>query len=225
MVMHDPILSTVDVVLLTLINGALNVALVKRDNSEEPFFDALALPGGYVHANKDDNVRDAAARVLLTKAGLVSPYLEEYGTVSGPLRDPRGWSLTVVHFALVAPDTLLSPKMRMLPVSKLPSLAFDHKEIIARVVERVRSKSTYSTLPVFLCPEEFTIPHLHSVYEALKGEPVPMASFRRKLEKLDVIEVVKTPSTPQPISNSRPPTLYRMKLKYRESLAIRDRGI
>lgn len=223
--MHDQIISTVDVVLLTLIDEALHVALVTRDNPDEPFCGALALPGGYIHAKADDSVRDTATRVLFNKAGIASPYLEEYGTVSGPLRDPRGWSLTVVHFALVAPDTLLSPKMRMIAVSKLPSLAFDHKEIISRVVERVRSKSTYSTLPVFLCPAEFTIPQLHSVYEMLKGEPVPMASFRRKLEKLDVIEVVKTPSTPQPVSNSRPPTLYRMKPKYRENLAIRDRGI
>jgi 8-oxo-dGTP diphosphatase len=223
--MHDPIISTVDVVLLTLIDDALHVALVTRDNPDEPFCGALALPGGYIHANTDDSVREAAARVLLSKAGIASPYLEEFGTVSGPLRDPRGWSLTVVHFALVAPNVLLAPKMRTIPVSKLPSLAFDHKEIIARVVERVRSKSTYSTLPMFLCPDEFTIPQLHAVHELLKGEPVPMASFRRKLDELDVIEVVKNPSVPQAVSNSRPPTLYRLKAKYRDSLAIWKRGL
>ena len=44
---QNPNPARVDVVLLTLKNGALHVALFKREH--EPFAGAWALPGGFVH--------------------------------------------------------------------------------------------------------------------------------------------------------------------------------
>lgn len=65
-----PIL-TVDAIILTLIDGKLKVALMKRP--EGPFEGCLALPGGYVHADPQagyvDSSADAAMRrILLQKA-------------------------------------------------------------------------------------------------------------------------------------------------------------
>jgi 8-oxo-dGTP diphosphatase len=157
---------TVDAVLLTLASGELNVALFRRE--AEPFKGQWALPGGYVHENEDDSAKAAAARVLMQKTAVKSPYLEEFGTVSGPARDPRGWSLSVVYYALV-PLRILSPAIQLFPVAKLPSLPFDHSSIISGVVQRVRSKASYSSLPVHLCEEPFTISELHAVYERAWG--------------------------------------------------------
>lgn len=142
--------------LLTLVQGELEVALFKRD--AEPFKGLWALPGGYVHEDKDDHAGAAAARVLKRKAGVVSPYLEEYGTFSGPGRDPRGWSLTVVYYALV-PPSVLGDTVQRFPVGRLPALPFDHAQIIAGVVARVRNKAAYSSLPAFLCGDQFTVPN------------------------------------------------------------------
>ena len=80
-----PILS-VDVVLLTIIESELCVALHTRENA--PFAGTWALPGGFIHA-EDDSAMAAAARVLKGKTNVESPYLEEFGTFSGPARDPR----------------------------------------------------------------------------------------------------------------------------------------
>ena len=49
-----PILCTVDVVLLTL-NPQLQVALLPRDRA--PLAGALALPGGFIHADEDADPR------------------------------------------------------------------------------------------------------------------------------------------------------------------------
>ena len=47
-------ITTVDVVLLTLCEGELAVGLVRRDRA--PFAGTLALPGGYVHVDQDQDL-------------------------------------------------------------------------------------------------------------------------------------------------------------------------
>src|SRR5207248_2033777 len=100
----NEVICTVDVVLLTIKENGLNVALLKRDR--EPYKGVLALPGGFVHVQDDADVRDAALRVLLEKTGIAAPYLEQLATFSGPVRDPRGWSMSVAHYALVSHDVI-----------------------------------------------------------------------------------------------------------------------
>lgn len=209
---------TVDAVLLTLLSSELHVALVRRD--AEPFAGHWGLPGGYIHTQEDDCAKAAAARVLKAKAGVESPYLEEFGSFSGPFRDPRGWSLTVVYFAL-AP--VVSGQVQLFPVDALPKLPFDHSQIIEKVLERVRSKASYSSLPVHLCPPEFTIPELHAVYEVVMGEKLNIANFRRKLEDLQVLEEI--PGCLRSGGRSRPSQVYRVSKPYRNALSVRERGL
>lgn len=219
-----PIL-TVDVVLLTLLEGQLQAALFQR--AADPFAAAWALPGGFIH-EEDASVADAAARVLADKTGIVSPYLEELCTFSGPCRDPRGWSLTVAYFALVAPEVLLSApasSLRLVPAGppRLRGLPFDHRDIIEAAVARVRSKSAYSSLPVHLCNPTFSIPELHAVYEAVLGVPLDRANFRRKLEDLNLLEEV--PDETRGAGRHRPARLYRQRKEFMHALSVRGRGI
>lgn len=215
--MESPIL-TVDAVLLTIVDAELCVALHQREAA--PFAGHWALPGGFIHTQDDDSARAAAARVLRDKVGVESPYLEEFGSFSGPVRDPRGWSLTLVYFALVP---VVSPRVTLFPLSRLPSLPFDHSQIVAGVVERVRSKAGYSSLPVHLCPAEFTIPELHAAYEVVLGEAINMANFRRKLADLDLLEPV--PGAMRSAGRSRPSQVYVVRKKYKDRLSVRDRGL
>jgi len=218
-----PVICTVDVVLLTLRDDALHVVLHKRDR--EPFLGALALPGGYVHPQEDQGTEDAAVRVLRDKAGLESPYLEQLATFSGPGRDPRGWSVSVAYCALV-PSGLVpvdAPQLRVMPVDRLPALPFDHKSIVDQAVARVRVKSQYSSLPVHLCGERFTLPQLQAVYEAVLGEPVNKVSFRRKMDELGMLEPI---AGEQELGRAnRPAQLYRVRREFRRTLSLLDRGM
>ena len=218
------IICTVDVVLLTLEQGALKVALVRRDR--EPFAQALALPGGYVHAQEDVDAEASAARVLRDKAGLEnSPYLEQLATFSGAVRDPRGWSVAVAYCALVPAEVLAqaAARLQLVPVDRLPPLPFDHRQIVDAAVQRVRSKSQYSSLPVHLCAEPFTLPQLQAVYEAVLGEPLNKVSFRRKVDELAMLEPV--PGALQTGGAHRPAQLYRVRPPYRRSLSLSARGL
>ena len=214
-----PILCTVDVVLLTL-NPQLQVALLPRDRA--PLAGALALPGGFIHADEDADPLAAAARMLRAKTGLDCPYLEQLATFGGPGRDPRGWSISVAHVALVPADLLArgAAGLRWHPVDALPALAFDHAQIVAQAVARVRSKSQYSSLPVHLCGERFTLPQLQAVYEALLGEPLNKVSFRRRIDEMDLLEAIEGERTG---GAHRPAQLWRLKDRRRGALTLTDR--
>jgi 8-oxo-dGTP diphosphatase len=216
------IICTVDVVLLTLRNGRLHVALLQRDRP--PFANCLALPGGYVHAEEDADTRAAALRMLRDKAGITGPYLEQLATFSGRQRDPRGWSLSVVYYALV-PDAVVTggSDVVLLAVDQVADLPFDHRQIVEAAVRRVRDKSSYSSLPVHLLGAVFTLPRLQEVYEAVLGEPINKVSFRRKIEELDILEAVT--GALETGKAHRPAQLYRLKREYRELLSLTDRAL
>jgi 8-oxo-dGTP diphosphatase len=220
---HPNVLCTVDVVLLTLRDGALCVLLQRR--AAEPFAGALALPGGYIHAQADHDAADAAARVLRDKAGVASPYLEQLATFSGPGRDPRGWSVSIAYFALVPEAALQAPAdgTAWKPVERLPALPFDHRQIVEQAVARVRAKAQYSSLPVHLCGERFTLPQLQAAYEAVLGESVNKVSFRRKIDELGIVEPIEGAFTAG--GAHRPAQLYRLRKAFRHVLSTSGRGL
>lgn len=227
-----PVLCTVDVVLLTLRGSALHAVLLRREDG--PHAGAWALPGGFIHAQEDGTAWDAAARVLREKTGIESPYLEQLATYSGAGRDPRGWSVSIVYCALVPAELLAGERggtlgegtgarWQLAPVGALPALAFDHADMVGLAVARVRSKSQYSSLPVYFCGERMTLPQLQSVYEAVLGEPVNKVSFRRKIDELGMLEPVE--GLLESGAAHRPAQVYRLREKFRRSLSVVVRGL
>ncbi len=217
----NQVICTVDVVLLTMKDEGLMVALAARD--QEPFRGQPALPGGYVHADQDASASDAALRVLRDKAGVVPPYLEQLSTFSGPARDPRGWSVSIAHYALVPFDLIARPELQLMHVDRLRPLPFDHAAMVATAVERLRNKSQYSSLPCFLAGERFTLPQLQRIYELLLGEALNKVSFRRKITEMDMLEQVDGQFAAA--GAHRPAQLYRLKTAFRQRLMLLERGL
>lgn len=218
------IICTVDVVLLTLQDDTLKVALLRRDR--EPFKGVPALPGGFIRQQEDADTRDAAMRVLRDKTAIEPPYLEQLATFSGPARDPRGWSVSVVYYALVPFDVIDNAghaDVKLVSVDKPLSLPFDHRLIIDTAVARLRSKSQYSSLPCYLAGETFTLPQLQRVYEALMGEALNKVSFRRKMTEMDMLEPVEGAFSAG--GAHRPAQLYRLKPELRDRLTLIERGL
>jgi len=221
--MND-IICTVDVVLMTLRDSRLHVALLKRDHA--PFVGLPALPGGYIRAAEDADTQAAAVRMLREKTGIDSPYLEQLATFSGRNRDPRGWSISVAYYALVPEEVIVAgghPEVELRPIESLKGLPFDHQQIVEAATQRVRNKSSYSSLPVYLCGENFTLPQLQKVYEAILGEPINKVSFRRKLDELDILEAVE--GAMETGKAHRPAQLYRLKKCFWQQLSLTDRAL
>jgi 8-oxo-dGTP diphosphatase len=178
---------TVDLVVLTIRNDALQVLLVKR--GEEPFAGALALPGGFVRP--DEGLSQAAARELAEETSLTvsAAHLEQLGSYGDPGRDPRMRVVTVAYLAL-APEMPLpragtdAAEAHWVTVADVLGggvLAFDHQRILADGVERARSKIEYSSLATAFCPEEFTVGELRRVYESVWGVALDPRNFHRKV--------------------------------------------
>lgn len=199
---------TVDVVLLTLKEGELLCVLAPRQAS--PFKGVWTLPGGWVNLDKDSNTEESATRILKEKAGLTVPYLEQLQTFSGATRDSRGWSVSVAYYALVRLEDIneTSVKLQLAPVESFKNLPFDHGLILNAAVDRLRSKSLYSSLPAHLMPALFTITQLQRVYETLLGAVLDKRGFRRRIDELDILELVSGVSSQD---GHRPAQMYRLK--------------
>jgi 8-oxo-dGTP diphosphatase len=182
-------LAMVDTALFTILSERLCLILTQRQKPPEQ--GQLALPGGFVHVQEDADTEDAARRVIRAKLGFDAPYLEQLYTFSGATRDPRGWSISVAYYALI-PATLLdrSQVAETFPAENLPTLPFDHTQIVAKALERLRSKATYSSLPAFLLPEVFTLNDLHGIYQQTQGVRLDKASFRHKIMEQGIIEPI-----------------------------------
>ena len=191
-------LTTVDVVIFTVLHERLQVLLVRRpDTPEEPFRNWWALPGGFVDVSEDETLEACAARKLLEKTGIDSPYLEQLGSWGSRLRDPRGWSSTHVYFALIPGRDLRlqsggnAADARWDDVDQTAlrrRLAFDHREILRAAVARLRGKVEYTSLPAYLLAEPFSLPQLQRVYEIVLGRPVDKSGFRTRALAADFLE-------------------------------------
>jgi 8-oxo-dGTP diphosphatase len=201
---HEPVAVTVDVIALTIRDGALHVLLVQR--GEPPHLGQWALPGGFVRTGGPkgaaEDLPDAAIRELADETGqqLGRIHLEQLATYGAPDRDPRMRVITVAYLAF-APE-LPEPKAgtdaqdaAWIPVAALRlaeaaggqhpgttrKLAFDHARILADGLERARSKLEYTPLATAFVTEPFTISELRLVYETVWGEPLHAGNFHRKV--------------------------------------------
>lgn len=211
---------SVDVVIFTIRDKALNVLLIERGIA--PFKGRWALPGGFV---RDESLAEAAQRELEEETGVRDVYLEQLYSFGDPRRDPRGRVVTVAYYALIRSDhTPLTggsdaASARWWPVADRPQLAFDHDGILDYAVERLRAKLEYTTVGFQLLPKKFTLGQLQTVYEAILGRRLDKRNFRRKLGLLGVL----TPLKERTGEAGRPAQLYAFSAKRFERL--RDKGI
>lgn len=178
---------TVDLVVLSIADGALHALMIRR--GIPPFEGCLALPGGFVQP--DEDLLDAAERELAEETGVsdLRVHLEQLATYGRPGRDPRGRVVTVAYLAVVpgcpAPvagsDAAAARWLRVDRLLRREKLAFDHKAILADGVERARAKLEYSSLATAFCPPEFTVAELRAVYEAVWGTALDARNFHRKV--------------------------------------------
>jgi 8-oxo-dGTP diphosphatase len=133
--------------------------------------------------------------------------------------------VSVAYYALVPHAILVVDQAGLVlsPVARLPKLPFDHRSIIELAVSRLRSKSQYSSLPVYLCGERMTLPQLQAVYETVLGEPINKVSFRRKMDELGMLKPVE--GAQETGAAHRPAQVYELRPEYRRSLSVVPRGI
>lgn len=181
---------TVDCVVFGLDEEDLKVLLIRR--ALEPFQGRWALPGGFVHM--EESLDEAARRELQEEAGIRPGLLEQLYTFGDPRRDPRGRVVSVAYFVLVklsdhrvqaATD---AREAAWFSVWDTPRLAFDHAEILAMALQRLKGKVRYQPLGFELLPPKFTLTQLQRLYEIILERPLDKRNFRKKLLSMELLE-------------------------------------
>lgn len=212
---YESPLFTVDMAIFSVDAGQLQVLLIKRSNF--PQKDKWALSGGFVDLSKDQDLMATAHRKLVEKTGLQSPHLEQVATVGNATRDPRGWAVTALYFALIdfkafqqitTEQNEYSEWVSIAEAKKL-DLAFDHLQLLDMAVDRLSSKARYTALPVSLMPQLFTLTELQQIYEIILGQSLEKKSFRRRMIEAGAVE--ETNQTK--IAGKRPAQLYKFALE------------
>jgi 8-oxo-dGTP diphosphatase len=180
-------LVTTDIALLTVKDERLHVLLVRRAN--EPEKGCWALPGGVLDPAADRSLDDTVRRVLRSKTHVDIRYMEQVEVFSGRDRDPRGWSISVVYYALLPSDkvsAVAGDKAEAIEwvdaVELNRRLAFDHPLLLEAAVGRLRDKVAREALPLHLLPEKFTLTELQRTCEAVLGRPLDKSVFRRRIK-------------------------------------------
>lgn len=132
---------TVDAIVIKENAETKKVLLIKRLNN--PFKDFWALPGGFVDA--DEDLKQAAIRELKEETSLNINTLKQFAAYGSPGRDPRGHSVSIVYFAKVSEELNAmagddAKELAWFDINDLPSLAFDHDEIIEDFIDWINEK-------------------------------------------------------------------------------------
>jgi 8-oxo-dGTP diphosphatase len=197
--------------------ASLRLPLVRR--IREPFDGDWALPGGPIEPS--ESLAVAAGRNLFDTTGLRSTYLEQLYAFGDVDRSPGTRVVSIVYWALVRAEeadlAAVGENVRWFPADELPKLAFDHNEIVAYALWRLRTKMEYSRIAHAFLGETFTLAELRQVHEAVLRKPIDPANFRRQLEGSKAV----IPTEQHLIGGRhRPPRLYR----YNSSVELTDNG-
>jgi 8-oxo-dGTP diphosphatase len=129
---------TADIVLFCVQNNKWYILLIERLN--DPYAGCWALPGGFV--DQDEDIDHAAARELKEETRIDGIELEQLHTFGKPGRDPRGHCVTVAYLGF-ANHTKINAQagddaknLKWFSLSKLPPLAFDHRQIVEMAIKK-----------------------------------------------------------------------------------------
>ncbi len=186
---HSKYLFAVDCVVFGYEEGELKLLLYPR--AFEPVKGKWSLMGGFIMPQ--ESCEQAACRVLHQTTGLQNIFLEQVATFSDPNREEYTRVISVAHVALIDIRQHNHELVREMgaewwPLSNLPELIFDHKDMIREALELLQRKAGYSLVGIELLPDKFTLLQLRKLYEAIYQRKFDAGNFRKKVLSLDALE-------------------------------------
>lgn len=203
---------SVDCVIFGFDGDTLRVLLIDRGQfvKNSSFEKIYALPGDLIR--DDEPLDESARRVLEELTGLTNIYLEQFQSFGDLNRldhdydlewlksirsQPEARVITVAYYTLVRSDlyqlhaSSFAKEAIWHPISDLPKLGFDHKQIIENALENLKIKIKHQPVGFELLPEKFTLGQLQRIYESILGTDLDKRNFRRKILKMSFLIPLK----------------------------------
>ena len=200
---------SVDNVVFGFDGDQLHVLLIRQglpgeDMGSDRFH--MAIPGDLVHP--EEGLHDAATRILSNLTSLEGIYLKQFHAFGDPHRladqkdqewlhrmraHPNRRVVTIGYYSLVAmsayeprPSSFAS-RAEWCPLKDIPRLAFDHNEIVAAALERLREDAAHHSLVYELLPEKFTLAQFQRLHEIILEKSLDKRNFRKNVKKMDEV--------------------------------------
>lgn len=191
----------------------LSILLIQR--KIDPFKGQWALPGGLV--GDDESLEKAVQRELKEETGISINYLEQLYSFGQPNRDPRNRVISITYYGLVKPDAFKlnastdASDVKWFNVNQIPTLAFDHDEILRVALKRLQGKITYEPIGFELLDRKFPFSELEKLYSTVLGRQIDRRNFKKKILKFGFLE--ETSEKQQLEGAGRPGNLFRFNEK------------
>jgi hypothetical protein len=196
---------SVDCVIFGCERDQLKVLLVQRNTplSNEK---GLNLPGRLIF--QEVTADEAAHRVLNELTGIRKMTLKQFKSFTSPDRianpDDVAWLevaynnkinrlITVAYLSLCKINrkfNLISKykAVEWCPISKLPTMPFDHNQIVAESLTEIRSWIQSDPKVLFeLLPRKFTATEIRNLFEAIYQKKQDVRNFNKKLAAMDYV--------------------------------------
>ncbi len=175
-------LVAVDCIIFGFDGTELKLLLIKR--GFEPEKGRWSLMGGLM--KRDETIDHAASRVLKELTGLENVYMEQLCTFGEVERDPVDRTLSVLYSSLIDINRYTQQinqdyHAEWFPLKKLPSLIFDHRDMVTLAQQKLRYKAAFHPIVFELLPEKFTLPQLQHLYEGIFDTLMDKRNFSRKV--------------------------------------------
>jgi ADP-ribose pyrophosphatase YjhB (NUDIX family) len=220
---------TVDCAIFGYHSGELKILLIKNK-----LVTKWCLPGGWV--KKSETLEDAAARVTKNRTGIENLFLKQFKTFSKPGRGfsadilnqkdfakfleivgkSGGWfldetvsaglyAITDIVKSSPTPD-YFSDECKWFPINDLPDLGFDHNEMVAEALLKMRIDLYHFPIGKSLLQPKFTLKEIKTLYEVLSGKTLSATNFPIKLMSLGLLVKLDEKKS---IGAHRSPTYYK----------------
>jgi 8-oxo-dGTP diphosphatase len=150
-----------------------------------------SLFGGHVPETQD--LDEFAKDLLFQATGLNDVFLQQISAFGSLQRVPYTRVITIGYYALINPDyynlkqSNLAKSLQWFNLNELPSLCFDHDQIIQQALLKLRQEVMYHPVGFHLLPENFTLTEIQSLYEVILNKKMDTRNFRKKLAKMDLL--------------------------------------
>ena len=202
---------SLDCVIFGFHENQLKVLLLKMKN-----MDQWALPGGFIYKNED--IEDAAIRVLRERTGLHDIFLQQFRVFGQPNRAEKKYHLnmmkkdgirvgkdnwiiqrfiTVGYYALVD-FAVVTPEPDMNSIScewhdlhSITEMFMDHKNILDTALQTLRLQLNHQPIGYNLLPQKFTMPELQKLYETILDKKLDRRNFQRRMNSFGFVKRLK----------------------------------
>lgn len=178
---------TVDCVIFGFDENELKVLLIRSDL---PLFKGKwSLLGDF--AGDQEELDDAAYRVMRSRTGMDDVYLEQVRTFSHPKRHPGGRVLTVAYCSLLNIEhhqlKTHENELHWHAFNGLKDMAFDHQEVLDYCYKWLQKRMQEHPLGLNLLPDKFSLRELQNLYEVVLNVKLDRRNFRKKFFSMDLL--------------------------------------